>query len=105
LVERVASIEIEPHPIDKHIIGVEALNLSIFKKIKIGMIFCQVISQPIPPRLKYFPTFTNQKCMGAIPIFRIIEIRIKVLPDKTVNSLHVNLIVEMYIKRRIEAIV
>lgn len=105
LVERAANIDTDPHPIDKHIVGMVALNLNIFKKMKIGMIFCHVINHPIPPILKYFPTFTNQKCIGAIPIFRIIEIRISVPPESAVNSLLVRLIVVIYISIRIEAMV
>jgi hypothetical protein len=104
-VERVASMDMEPHPIEMSMIGAVALNLNILRKIKIGIIFCHVISHPIPPRLKYFPTFTNQKCIGAMPIFRMIEIRIKVSPDRDVNSFLVNFMVVMYINRRTEAIV
>jgi len=101
----VASIDIEPHPIDISMTGAVALNLNILRKIKIGIIFCHVINHPIPPRLKYFPTFTNQKCIGAIPIFRMIEIRIRVSPDSDIISFLVNFMVVIYINRRTEAIV
>jgi len=104
-VERAANIDIDPHLMDKHMIGIVALNLNIFRKMKIGMIFCHVISHPIPPILKYLPTFTNQKCIGAIPIFMIIAIRIKVPPESDINSLLVRFMVVMYINMRIEAIV
>jgi len=105
LVDSVASMDMEPHPIDITIIGIVVLSLSIFKKMKIGIIFCHVINHPIPSRLKYLPTFTSQKCIGAIPIFIIIEMRIRAPPLRVAISLLVILIVVMYINRRIEAIV
>lgn len=105
LVETVVNIDIQPHPIDMHIIGIVALNPNIFKKMKIGIIFCHVISHPIPFISKYFPTFTNQKCIGAIPILRMIEIIIRVVPGSAVSSLLVIFIVVMYISKRIEAMV
>jgi len=61
LVERVVNIDMVPHPIDIHIRGIIAFILNIFKKMKIGIIFCHVINHPIPPILKYLPTLTNQK--------------------------------------------
>jgi len=105
LVEIVVSIDIVPHQMDMHMIGITVINLSILRKIKIGMIFCHVINHPIPSTLKYFLIFTSQKCIGAIPIFRIIEIRIKLLPESVKSSFLVNFIVVIYISKRTEAIV
>jgi len=104
-VDRVVNIDIVPHQTDMHMIGMIVLSLSILRKMKIGIIFCHVISHPIPPMLKYFLTFTSQKCIGAIPIFRMIEIRIKLLPESAKSSLLVKFMAVIYIRRRIEAIV
>jgi len=105
LVESVTSIDIVPQAMDINITGIVALSLNIFKKIKIGIIFCHVINHPTPPILKYFPTFTSQKCIGAIPIFRMMEIRISSPPISVVNSFLIMLMDVMYISRRIEATV